>query len=150
MPENSQLTLMNSIKISGNKSPLHSVATDFQLMLSNLQLWTSRSETKPTSMPNSYAPHVCPENSLTRMLVHTRLSPSLAHTPLPFDFQIACVLSIQSSMYCSWNLHPQVPSLAEYQLLHLQSLLRANWSLRSLKSLTPKLITINTFASYCI
>ena len=98
---------------------------------------------------NSYIPHICSKNSPTRMLVCTRLLPSLAHTPLPFDFWIACVPSIQSFMYCSWNLHPQVPSLAEYQLCHLQSLLRANWSLRSLKSLTPKLIAINTFASYC-
>ena len=95
---------------------------------------------------NSYIPHICPKNSPTRMLVCTRLLPSLAHTPLPFDFWIAC---IQSFMYCSWNLHPQVPSLAEYQLCHLQSSLRANWSSRSLKSLTPKSITISTFASYC-
>ena len=71
------------------------------------------------------------------------------HTPLPFNFWIACMPSIQSFMYCSWNLHPQDPSLAKYQLHHLKSLLRVNWSSKSLKSLTPKLITVNAFASYC-
>ena len=144
-----QLTLMNSIKNSRNKSLLHNIAINFQLMPDNLQLQTSRLETKSTSMLNSYALHVHPKNSPTRMLVHTRLLPSLAHIPLPFDFWIACVPSIWSFTYHSWNLHPQVPSLTKYQLCHLQSSLRANWSSRSLKSLTPKLIAINTFASYC-
>ena len=149
MPENLQSTSMNSIKNSGNKSLLHNIAINFQLMPSNLQLWTSRSETKSTSTPNSYTLHVCPENSLTRLLVHTRLSPSPAHTPSLFDFWIACVPSIWSFMYCSWNLYPQVPSPTKYQLLHLWSSLRANWNLRSPKFSIPKLIIVTAFANYC-
>ena len=110
---------MNSIKNSRNKFQLHNITINFWLMPSNLWLQTSRLETKSTSMPNSYALHVHPKNSPTRMLVHTRLSPSLAHIPLPFDFWIACVPSIWSFMYCSWNLHPEVLSPAKYQLRHL-------------------------------
>ena len=107
-------------------------------MPSNLQLQTSRSETKSTSMLNSYTLHICPGNSLTRMLVHTRLSPSLAHIPLLFDFWIACMLWIQSFMYHSWNLHPQVPFLAEYQLHYLQSSLRADQSFKISEILDSK------------
>ena len=50
-------------------------------MPSDLRLRTSWSETKSTSTPNFYALQVRPENSPTRMLVRTRLSPSPAHTP---------------------------------------------------------------------
>ena len=149
MPENSQLTLMNSIKNCGNKFLPHNVTINFQLMPSDLQLWTSRSETKFTSTLNSYILHICPKNSPTRMLVHMKLSPSLTHIPLLFDFWTACMPSIWSFMYHSWNLHPQVPSLAEYQLCHLQSLLRVNQNLRSPKSSISKLITITAFANYC-
>ena len=56
VPENSKLTLVNSIKNSRNKSPLHSVTTNSQLTLSNLWLWTSRLGTNSTSMLNSYTP----------------------------------------------------------------------------------------------
>ena len=149
MPENLQLTLMNSIRNSRNKSLLHNIAINFQLMPDNLQLQTSKLETKSTSMPNSYALHIHPKNSPTRMLVHTRLLPSLAHIPLPFDLQIACVPSIWSFTYHRWNLHPQVPSLTKYQLCHLQSLLRVNQNSRSPKSSISKLITITAFANCC-
>ena len=59
----------------------HNIAINFQLMPSDLWLWTSRSETKSSSMPNSYAPHIHPKSSPTKMLVCTRLSPTSGKVP---------------------------------------------------------------------
>jgi hypothetical protein len=110
---------------------------------------TSKLENTSTSKLNSSAPPD-PRRSLPKRTWDLlRSSPKLAHTPSHSASQTLCAQFIQCFMSRCLKSQLQTPFRTEFNLLHLRSLSMENQNSKSLKSWTPRLTNVDTFASYC-